>query len=201
MSDTHTYIENLRKPLSRFIAFSIAGIALFTVPKQFGKPSGETMEIIGFLLLILAAFGRVWCAVYISGRKNKILCKEGPYSISRNPLYFFSLLGLLGFGFAVQSWIIALFSSLIYLALYRFIIGSEEVRLLKMFPEEYPLYINSTPRFFPTRFRVQSPDSYEINPKVIEKSLKEIVWFLLVIVIIEILEFAHTAGYLIMGHL
>ena len=36
--------------------------------------------------------------LYVGGRKNAELVTTGPYSMMRNPLYFFSLLGVAGVG-------------------------------------------------------------------------------------------------------
>src|SRR5438874_6144411 len=61
-----------------------------------------TWEVVSFLILLTAAFGRIWSAAYISGRKNHELVVDGPYSLTRNPLYFFSFLGYLGAGLAFE---------------------------------------------------------------------------------------------------
>lgn len=37
----------------------------------------DALEMLGLLLIIAAVLGRLWCSLYISGRKDK----EGPYSI------------------------------------------------------------------------------------------------------------------------
>lgn len=194
-------IENFRKPASRVLALGIVLMAVFTVPKQFDTIAGQIMEMLGFCLLIVAAIGRVWCAVYISGRKDQTLCQEGPYHLCRNPLYFFSFLGVLGFGLSLQSGLIALICFVTYLLLYRFIIRSEESRLCHIFGQPYDDYMASTPRFFPRFVKLDSPKSYVVNPRVIERSLREIVWFLVLIVLIEVLEILHSHGLLVLHQL
>ena len=49
--------------------------------------------LVGCLCVGAAMAGRMWCAQYIAGYKNDVLVREGPYSVCRNPLYFFSFLG------------------------------------------------------------------------------------------------------------
>lgn len=49
--------------------------------------------LVGCLCVGAAMAGRIWCAQYIAGYKNDVLVREGPYSVCRNPLYFFSFLG------------------------------------------------------------------------------------------------------------
>src|SRR5436305_13959811 len=38
-----------------------------------------TWDVVSFLILLVAAFGRVWCAAYMSGRNNDELVADGPY--------------------------------------------------------------------------------------------------------------------------
>jgi protein-S-isoprenylcysteine O-methyltransferase Ste14 len=44
-------------------------------------------------LAAMIASHRLWCSLYISGYKNSQLITSGPYSLCRNPLYFFSFVG------------------------------------------------------------------------------------------------------------
>ncbi len=199
-SKSGSKIETLRKPLSRVVAilFGIAIISL--VPSQLDSFHGELYELSGFLLLILAAMGRIWCSIYISGRKDRELCVFGPYAHCRNPLYFFSFLGVTGIGLGLQSVFLTLTMSATYLFGYYFIIRSEESRLEWIFGSEFNTYRERTPRFFPRFSGGQTIEQHSVNPRIIEKSLREVVWFLLAIVFIEVVEMAHSKGIMTMGH-
>ena len=61
------------------------------------------MSILGFVLVVFGSFGRIWASLYIEGNKTKNLVTSGPFSIVRNPLYFFSLIMLLGFSLALKA--------------------------------------------------------------------------------------------------
>ena len=50
------------------------------------------MSILGFVLVVFGSFGRIWASLYIEGNKTKNLITAGPFSMVRNPLYFFSLI-------------------------------------------------------------------------------------------------------------
>jgi|SRR5690606_5803833 len=56
----------------------------------------QGLEWAGLALLILAVLGRCACMLYLGGRKGADLVAEGPYSVSRNPLYVFSILAVCG---------------------------------------------------------------------------------------------------------
>ena len=55
------------------------------------------LSVIGFVLVTLGGFGRLWASLYVEGFKTKTLITEGPYSMVRNPLYFFTIIIILGF--------------------------------------------------------------------------------------------------------
>ena len=79
----------------------------------FGESRWETSPLIEESLMLLAcfmagigAFGRIWCSLYIAGYKNNVLVTDGPYSMCRNPLYFFSFVGGIGVSCATETFTI-----------------------------------------------------------------------------------------------
>ncbi|HEY9212134.1 MAG TPA: isoprenylcysteine carboxylmethyltransferase family protein, partial [Ancylobacter sp.] len=54
--------------------------------------AGNAMRATGLCLIMAAVIGRLWATLYIGGRKNASLVTAGPYSITRNPLYCFSII-------------------------------------------------------------------------------------------------------------
>lgn len=193
-------IERLRKPISATLAVILLSYAILIVPVGLDTLPYEVAGMVGFIFLIIAALGRLWCSIYISGRKNTELCVSGPYAHCRNPLYFFSFAGVIGFALAVQNISLMLMGALIFLIYYHYVIKSEEERLIRLFPVECKKYFLETPRFWPLLKKpIRISASYNIlNPRLLEKSLLEVVWFLLAIVLAETLEFIHGSGYAIL---
>ena len=79
-------VERYRKLVVWFLYTGIFAAVIF-------GPSGiehdqlfEYSEIVSYLLVAVATVGRLWCGIYVFGRKSKVLCMDGPYSICRNPL-------------------------------------------------------------------------------------------------------------------
>lgn len=196
-SKSSSFYESQRKLISRIFAGLLFCIATVAVPVGYTGKIHEFMELLGFILLIVAALGRIWCSIYISGRKNRVLCTDGPYSICRNPLYFFSFIGVLGFFIALQSIIIGLITASLYLLYYHNVILSEETRLEYAFGDQFKSYTKRTPRFIPSFSKISSLEQLTISPRIIERSLREVVWFLLAIAFVEIIEMIHEQGYLI----
>lgn len=52
------------------------------------SPIHDLFEVSGFLLVLTGVFGRLWSILYIGNKKNVSLVTTGPYSVTRNPLYF-----------------------------------------------------------------------------------------------------------------
>lgn len=188
--------ERLRKPISLIVACALMAGVLTGVPRGFRSIPYEGIEFLGMMLLGCAAMGRIWCLLYIAGRKNEVLCQSGPYSLSRNPLYLFSFIGVVGFFLAAQSVIFAGLAALLFLAYYHGVILSEEARLQALFGADFMAYKADTPRFWPSHLRIQRVDQIMIKPKIIERGLCEVVWFLMAIVLADVIECLHRNEYL-----
>ncbi len=119
----------------------------------FSRPTWTTLAI-GFPLGIPGLALRAWSSGLI--RKNKVLTTDGPYAMTRNPLYVGSFIA--GIGVSVMGgnpWFAVGFV-IAYLYVYHQIIRKEEGDLVRLFPDEMPGYLNSgVPRFAPalTKFR------------------------------------------------
>ena len=87
------------------------------------------MSILGFVLVVFGSFGRIWASLYIEGNKTKNLVTSGPFSMVRNPLYFFSLIMLLGFSLALKAIYLPLALLLIFVIFHIPTIANEERKL------------------------------------------------------------------------
>lgn len=128
-----------------------AGIlAAFSVP--FVPENGYVrlaFEGVGWGLFLMGAFSRWWATLYIGGRKGNELICEGPYSITRNPLYFGTFLMTLSIALMIQSLIFAvavLASTVLYLAV---TVPGEERRLSRKNEEAFAAYRKRVPLFLP----------------------------------------------------
>ncbi len=131
----------------------------------------------GLLLTGVAAAGRLWCSIYIAGRKNRTLVTEGPYSMCRNPLYFFSLLGAAGVVMATGMVSVTLALAALFLLSYRPVILAEEIRLAGLFGDEYRSYCERVPRFFPRWRLLRHGESPQVNPRVFLDHALCVIWF------------------------
>ena len=178
----------------RINAFRVLVIILFP-PVLFIKPYFDDGVIcallgqIGMLLVVGCVLGRCWAILYIGGNKNSTVVTEGPYSLCRNPLYAFSIMGVVGFGLLVQSFAYtALVTSLAFVILSQ-AAGREEAYLTDKFGEDYVQYRNRTPRFMPADLRnLHTAPSIRVNVRALKQCLCDAAFFILAI---PTLEFVH----------
>ncbi len=146
------------------------------------------LSVLGFFLVMLGGFGRIWASLYIEGFKTKTLIKEGPYSMVRNPLYVFSLMIFTGLCLAIKSIPISIALIVIFTLFHIPTILNEEKILLNTHDESYREYYKSTPRLFPNIFKYRKPkstDRIEVKIQRIHKRLWEVIGYLVLFVIID----------------
>ncbi|NIP98057.1 MAG: isoprenylcysteine carboxylmethyltransferase family protein, partial [Akkermansiaceae bacterium] len=94
-------------------------------------------------------FGRLLSTIFIGGHKTHTLVMEGPYGLTRNPLYFFSLLGVLGLGVTSANPAVAVLLLAAFSLYYPGVLAREEEKLAKEHGDLYAAYRERVPRFWP----------------------------------------------------
>jgi protein-S-isoprenylcysteine O-methyltransferase Ste14 len=151
-----------------------------------------TWEVLAYLILMVAAIGRVWTSAYISGRKTHELVSDGPYSLTRNPLYFFSLLAYLGAGLAFEKLTVALAFVVVFWVTHWPTIMSEESKLRNKFGSEYDDYAKSVPRFWPRIRKMKLPDTVTFSPVAFNRSVVHCSFIMLAYLLAHLIEYAQV---------
>lgn len=121
------------------------------------------LEALGWFYFALYITFRLWATLYVGGRKDENLLTQGPYSITRNPLYlgsFFLGLSLVCFLKSLTLFLALLVTTAIYSTK---VVKIEEIFLEKKFGEKFRNYCRITPRFLPTLNRHYSEDFISIE--------------------------------------
>ena len=182
-----------------FVALIVAGLVPFV---SFLPPGGEGsphewVEAIGLVLIGVTIVGRTWCTLYIGGRKGREIVASGPYSISRNPLYVFSFIGVAGVGAQAGSLVLGPLLVLIALAIFLPVIQCEEAALAERFGAEYEAYRRRVPRFGPKFSGWADMEMVTVSPRLFWRTLREGLALLLVIPYCETIEILQQAGYIV----
>lgn len=150
----------------------------------------------GLILIACATVGRLWCSLYISGYKTGSLVSEGPYSICRNPLYFFTLVGTIGIGMTTETFAFPVLFAFAFAVYYPFVIRNEAQRLSGIHGEQFEAYRAKTPAFFPRPSLLREPEQYLTSPIIFRKSMFDVIWFIMAAGLIELLETIRELGYI-----
>ncbi len=177
-----------------FISRITAIIALFFLcsTQSYWKTNNEMFSYYlfctGIILVGIASLGRMWCSLYIAGYKNNKLITKGPYSFCRNPLYFFSMIGVVGIGCSTQTITFPIVFIILFALYYPFVIKSEEKRLKQLFGVKFEEYTKRVPAFFPRFSTFYEPENYIMNPVVYRKHIFSAIWFIWLVGILYIID-------------
>lgn len=150
--------------------------------------TAHAIGLVGMILAALGAVGRIWCSSYIAGNKNDRLVTEGPYSLCRNPLYFFSLIGGLGISLASETLAIPAVFAIGFALLYPGVIRREEATLAQRFPGAFAVYASQVPRFWPSLGAYRDLDRSEHSPRLLARALADNAWFILAAIGVHAVE-------------
>src|SRR5512143_1786274 len=191
------FFERNRKVLTRAIVAVSVVLALVTHRSwEPGGPLDLAFRWAGFVLVLAGVLGRLWCTLYIGGRKNDELVTEGPYSMCRNPLYFFSFVAGLGITVTLENLVVMALLVAGFALYYPSVIRAEEKRLAGLFGARFMAYRSSTPSFFPRPALYKSAKTREFQPKMMKRALKDSIVFLAMPPLADLIGKLHESGVL-----
>lgn len=196
-------VQRLRRVMLVLSGLIIAGVSLFTDSAWRSVALvHDLIQAAGLVLILTGALGRIWSSLYLNGRKNTELMTHGPYSLTRNPLYVFSILGVTGMGLLSGSILTGVISGgLIYLV-FNWVIAQEEDTLEMIFGQPYRNYKQYVPRLGITLRHWNNPENLEISMKALGRTVREALCFLLAGPFFILLNYLHKDGILpVVGHL
>ena len=122
------------------------GFALAAAYLILAQPS-PALLLSGAALALAGLLWRAWSAGYLA--KSQRLATGGPYSFTRNPLYFGSAVMGLGGAVAGRSWIMGVAFAAFFALVYWPVMEREAQFLRREFPEAFEPYARQVPLFFP----------------------------------------------------
>ncbi|MBF0225595.1 MAG: isoprenylcysteine carboxylmethyltransferase family protein [Desulfobacterales bacterium] len=185
-------LQKHRILISRIFVIAIITLILFSNNLWEKLPIAANIYfLIGIFLIGIATVGRLWCLLYISGYKTNTLITMGPYSMSRNPLYFFSLLGAIGVALTSEILSVAILTIIAFAIYYPNVIEAEENTLRKVHGENFETYCKNVPKFFPSFFLLKEPDEYVVKPIIFKQGIFDALWFIWIVGFLEIIKLLH----------
>jgi protein-S-isoprenylcysteine O-methyltransferase Ste14 len=182
---------NQRWRLYALRTFALAMIVMVLIAEPVWQDAAiqTGIKLLGAALVVSAALGRLWSTLYIGGKKNITLITKGPYSVTRNPLYFFSTAGSVGAGLVFGSFVLGGLAGCMTGAIL-YVTSRGEARLLHShFGTRYQDYATRVPLFWPDPRLYEDERDPTFSPHALKRGLGDAVLFLLVIPLAEVLEY------------
>ena len=161
-----------------FKSRSYTPIPILLMMLYFARPNSPYF-LLGIVLIAIGEIIRLRSVSFAGGETRTMnvgassICKSGPYSIVRNPLYIGNMMIYVGFAFVAGSVYIVTISSITFVYFfiqYSLIISLEEEALEEKFGDEYINYKKLVPSILPkinNTFR-----NYDTIPSSLAKTLK-----------------------------
>lgn len=191
---TSVSTPRLRVTLLWYLA--LVCLAALTRAAPLPAPLTGLIDALALLLVALASLGRVWCSVFIAGRKDVELVTTGPYALCRHPLYTLSMIGGAGLGLATHSLVLTAVTLLVLGTLLTRAATAEDRFLAARFEQRFDAYRASTPPFWPQRWREPRPETVVVRPAILWKSFVDAGAFCLLLGLIVMARRIGDSGWL-----
>jgi len=186
-------VQSMRKG-SLALLIAVTSVVCIFSASRWPTSVHQAIEWVGMGLILICISGRTWCSLYIGGRKTSELVTSGPYSISRNPLYVFSIIGAVGAGAQLGAVTIAIVGGVAAWIVHMLVVIQEERLLLAEHGDVYRQYMADVPRFLPRISRWKDVDVLEVQPHAVARTYLDACFFLVTIPLSEGIEFLQNAG-------
>ncbi len=177
-----------RKLIFRLLAITLAAY-LFYVPNPWPVHDSATlgMRFSGALLIFAGILGRIFSTLSIGGLKDRVVVQTELYSVCRNPLYFSSFLMAIGTGllFARLDFTVLLAAAFMVVLLPMM---HNEARVLREKFADYAEYEQRVPLFFPNFPLWKERENYQINFRLLKRTLLDSSLILLAIPVMLFLQ-------------
>lgn len=183
-----SFLAKKRIYISQFFSI-VALLSIFFITPKINNSLYNFLTLsVGIMFVFIGITGRVFSSIFIGNLKNKKVIDYGMYSITRNPLYFFSFIGFLGVLIFTGVITFVIIGVIFFIFYYYNVITYEGKFLLDKFGEDYKKYQSSVPIFFPNIKKWSCPNTVEVDYKSVLKTLIEASYFLLFLFIIKLIN-------------
>jgi protein-S-isoprenylcysteine O-methyltransferase Ste14 len=185
-------------PRLRLTALLLTAVLLLVAVAEKPLVTGTAAALLpwlGFVLVALAALGRIWTSSFIAGRKDRELVTAGPYARCRNPLYAWSWLAMVGIGLASRSLGLTIALAVGFAWLYARAARQEAAFLAGIHGAAFRHYAASTPAFLPKAAAQDLPATWTIEPAVFAKAFVDAASLMGFYALVRIADLAQQSGW------
>ncbi|MGQ0428377.1 MAG: methyltransferase family protein [Gammaproteobacteria bacterium] len=168
--------------------------AAATTGRVFEGGAGLAAQSAGFLLVAAAVLWRLWSTLFVAGRKESELVREGPYAACRHPLYLGSVVAAAGIGLTSRSLVLCLALPLAIGAFAAVAARREDAALAVAHGAAWREYRAATPAFWPAWRRMRLPATVAVPPAIYRKAFLDAAAFLLLWLLVLVAETLRAGG-------
>lgn len=180
--------------LTRLIYLLVLAAAALTEGRAVQGDAGLLAQAAGFLLVTAAVLGRLWTTLFIAGRKDEELVREGPYSVCRHPLYACSVIASLGIALTTRSFVLIVALPALTGVIAGIAARREDRALSLAHRDEWPPYRDAVPGFRPAWSKHRLPDRVSVPPAIYRKAFLDAASFLALWLAVLLLETLRAGG-------
>lgn len=155
---------------------------------------GLAAQAAGFVLVVTAVLARMWTTLFIAGRKEQSLVRDGPYTACRHPLYAASIVAALGIGFTTRSLVLACAVPVAVAVVTGFAARREEAVLARLHGDAWRDYREAVQRFWPRWSRLRLPETVTVPVGIYRKAFLDAASFLVLWFLVLLCDALRTAG-------
>jgi protein-S-isoprenylcysteine O-methyltransferase Ste14 len=186
-------VQTIRK-IVLLLAVAVLATLFIVGGPQWSDRVENAIEWVGCGLIVVCILGRTWCSLYIGGRKTSRLVTTGPYSVSRNPLYVFSMIGAAGIGAQLGAVSVALLAGVFAWIVHILVVIQEERLMLASHGDAFRDYAARVPRFLPRMSGWKNVELLEVQPRAVVTTFFDACIFLAAIPLAEFFEHFQRTG-------
>ena len=176
-------------------ALPVVFLAVFVRPNWDTESTGAfIVEATGYFFLLAGLAIRMWCILYIGGKKSLELVTDGPYSLCRNPLYVGTFLLVIGTGLCFENILMLIAVFILIVPIHLLVTRMEEKHLLEIYPDAFPEYVKAVPRFWPRFGNYKSRESVTVTIRAIRRVAFDTIIVLMIPLAEDLLELLHDHG-------
>lgn len=189
--------QKIRVNILRLSILALLPVILFVMPEMpFASLGHEMIESLGVLTLIAGVLGRFWSILYLGGRKNAEVMQEGPFSMTRNPLYLSSTVASFGIGLMLGAVGFAVLLAGTVGTILWITARREAAFLAQEFGPEYAAYAERVPFFIPDPRLYRAAPEAVFRTAPLKRNLFDAFVFLCAIPLVELLDaFKEVYGF------
>lgn len=187
-------VSTPRIRLTQLIYLLVLAAVALSGGRAFEGGAGQLAQATGFLLVTAAVLGRLWTSLFIAGRKEEELVREGPYSCCRHPLYLCSVIASFGIGLTTRSVILMVALPVAIGASVWFAARREDRMLLQAHRVDWLAYRDAVPAFWPAWSKHRMPDRVSVPPGIYRKAFLDAASFLALWLAVLLLETLRAGG-------